>query len=120
MGYAKPVLDTKLQRGHYVLWYFFNIDLCSATSMESSRRDLANDMAEHNPILKSNIKTYCPRFSSALKTGTIIDRKNVPTPCNHLDIGVLRLPTLARNQLGNHNAPMSRWLQGGWGRFFCQ
>jgi len=26
---------------------FFKIDLCSATSMESSCRDLSNDMAEH-------------------------------------------------------------------------
>jgi len=28
---------------------------------------------------------------------TVIDRRNVP-PCNHLDIGALRLPTLARHQ----------------------
>ena len=33
--------------------------------------------------------------------GTIIDRKNVPPPCNHLDIGALRLPTLARNRGGD-------------------
>jgi len=26
-------------------------------------------------------------------TGTIIDRKNV-SPCNHVDIGALRLPTV--------------------------
>jgi len=31
---------------------------------------------------------------------TIIDRKNVPPTCNHLDIGALRLPTLARK--ANH------------------
>ena len=31
-------------------------------------------------------------------------QKNVP-PCNHLDIGALRLPTLARNQAGD-------WLFG--------
>jgi len=34
---------------------FFKIDLCSATSMESSRWDLLNDMAEHRPILS----LYC-------------------------------------------------------------
>jgi len=38
--------------------------------MESSRRDLLNDMAEHRPILKNNQNTYYPRFSSTLKIGT--------------------------------------------------
>ena len=37
---------------------FFDIDLCSATSIESSRRDLLNDMTEHRPILKNNQNTY--------------------------------------------------------------
>jgi len=32
----------------------FNIDLCSATSIESSRRNILNDMAEHRPILENN------------------------------------------------------------------
>jgi len=32
--------------------------------MESSRRDLLKDMAEHRPILKSNQNTYHPRFGS--------------------------------------------------------
>jgi len=36
--------------------------------------------------------------------GTIIDRKNV-LPCNHLDIGALRLPTLAQNQTGDWLMP---------------
>ena len=31
---------------------FFKVDLCSATSMESSRRHLLNGMAEHRSILK--------------------------------------------------------------------
>jgi len=40
------------------------IDLCSATSTESSRRDLSNDMGEHGPILKNNqITHYFPYFS---------------------------------------------------------
>jgi len=52
--------------------------------------------------------------------------KTLPPPCNHLYIGALRLPTLARHQpitylipsckVGNRIAPMSRWLRGG--RFF--
>ena len=36
--------------------------------------------------------------------GTVIDRKNV-YPCNHLDIGVLRLPILAHNQAGDRLMP---------------
>ena len=40
--------------GWCVFRLFFKIDLCSTTSMESSRRDLLNDMAEHKSILKNN------------------------------------------------------------------
>jgi len=38
--------------------FFFKIDLCSATSIESSRRDLLNDMAEHRLILKNEQNTF--------------------------------------------------------------
>jgi len=31
--------------------------------MESFRRDLSNDMAEHKPILKNSQNTFYPRFS---------------------------------------------------------
>jgi len=59
--------------------------------------------------------------------GTIIDRKNVPPPCNHLDIGALRLPTLARNRGGDwlmpsqDRQPQRTGVQvvAGGGRFFC-
>jgi len=37
--------------------------------MESSRRYLSNDMAEHSPILKNNQITYHPRFGFTPKTG---------------------------------------------------
>jgi len=37
--------------------------------MESSRRDLLNDMAEHTPILKNNHNTYHSRFGFISKTG---------------------------------------------------
>jgi len=40
----------------------------SATSMESSRRDPQNDMAEHRFILKNNQNTYYPRFILIPKT----------------------------------------------------
>jgi len=46
---------------------FFNTDLCSATSMESSHRDLRNDMAEHRSILENKQNTPYPRFSFTLK-----------------------------------------------------
>jgi len=38
--------------------------------MESSRRDLLNDMAQHRPILKSNQNRYHSRFGFTPKTGT--------------------------------------------------
>ena len=38
--------------------------------MESSRRDLLNDMAEHRSILKNNQNTHYPRFGFTLKTST--------------------------------------------------
>jgi len=37
---------------------FFKIDLCSATLIESSRRELFKDMAEHISILKNNQNTH--------------------------------------------------------------
>jgi len=42
----------------YVFSLFFKIDLCSATSIESSRQDLSNYVAEHGPILKNNQNTH--------------------------------------------------------------
>ena len=57
----------KLKRGYCVFWYFFYIDLCSTTPMESSHRDLLNGMAEHRPILKNNQNTHHQRFASHSK-----------------------------------------------------
>jgi len=37
--------------------------------MESSRRDLLNDMAEHRPNLKNNQNTYHPSFGFTTKKG---------------------------------------------------
>jgi len=37
--------------------------------MESSRRDLSIDMAEHRPILKNNQNMYNRRFGFTLKAG---------------------------------------------------
>jgi len=54
------VLGVKLKWQWYVFWLFFKIGLCSATSMESSRRDLLNDVADHRSILKNNQNTYYP------------------------------------------------------------
>jgi len=58
----------KLKRGKYVFWWFFKIDLCSATAMESSRRDLFNNVAEHRSMLKTDQSTCYPRFSFTPKT----------------------------------------------------
>ena len=41
----------------------FKIDLCSATSMESFRRNLLNDMVERRFMLKNNLNTYHLSFS---------------------------------------------------------
>jgi len=70
-GSSTPVLGVKPKRRHFVFRLFFNVDLCSATSMENSRRDLLNDVAEHRPILKNNQTTYEPRFSFTPKTDSI-------------------------------------------------
>jgi len=48
---------------------FLKIGLCSASSMESSRRDLLINMTEHKPILKNNQNTFRPRFGFTPKTG---------------------------------------------------
>jgi len=61
-----PVLGKKLKLG---LRIFFNIDLCSAISMESSSRDLLNDVAEYRPTLKNKQNTYNPYFTFIPKTG---------------------------------------------------
>jgi len=45
--------------------------------MESSRRDLSNDMAEHKSILKNNQTTLCPRFSVTPKTGIAFPKTGV-------------------------------------------
>jgi len=66
-----PVLGVKIKRAVRVSLIFM-IDLSSATSMESSPRDLLNDMAEHKSILnypKNN--TNYPRFTSTPKTGKL-------------------------------------------------
>ena len=39
--------------------------------MESSRRDLLNDMAEHRSILKSNQNTHIPHFGFTPNTVVI-------------------------------------------------
>jgi len=52
-----------------ILAIFQHGGLCSATSINSSRRDLLNDMAEHMPILKNNLNTLHPRFGYTPKTG---------------------------------------------------
>jgi len=68
-GSSIPVLGVNLKRGQYVFWLLFNIDLGSATSKESSRRALLNDVAEHKSTLKNNRNTHYPGFNFTPKTG---------------------------------------------------
>ena len=49
----------------------------TATSLESSRRDLLNDVAEHRSILKTDEKTHYPRFSFVPKTGLEVPKMSV-------------------------------------------
>jgi len=46
--------------------------------MESSRRDLSNDMAEHRPILKTGQNMHYPRLSFTPKTGIELPKTSVP------------------------------------------
>jgi len=50
-----------------VFWLFFMIDLCSAISFKSSRRELSIDVTKHGSILEK--KTFYPSFSFTLTTG---------------------------------------------------
>jgi len=43
--------------------------------MESSRRDLFNDMADHSPILKNNQNTYHRRLGFTPKTDTAFPKR---------------------------------------------
>jgi len=70
-------LRMKLKRGLCVFWYFFILDLCSATSMKSSRWDLLNYMAEHRPILKNHQNACHPRFGFTPKTGIAFPKTGV-------------------------------------------
>jgi len=47
----------------------FQEDLCSATSINKSQRELPIDVAEHGSILKNYHSTYLPRFDFTTKTG---------------------------------------------------
>jgi len=49
--------------------------------MESSQRDLSNDMAEHTPILKNNPNTWHPRFGFTPKTGIAFPKRGLSFYC---------------------------------------
>jgi len=62
------VLSVNIKRGYFR--FFFKIDLCSATSMESSRCDRSNDMAENwSSISLKNIKLRTTPFYFHSQTG---------------------------------------------------
>jgi len=80
---AIPVSGMKLKQG-YVFWSFFNSDLWSTTSMESSRRDLLNHVAGLNiglpwkitkiraPVLVSHPKQVLLVRPAGLSTGLFV------------------------------------------------
>jgi len=55
----------------------FKIDLCSAISFKSSRRELSIDVADHRATLKNNHNTYYPRFSFTPKPGAAFPKTGV-------------------------------------------
>jgi len=68
---------SETKRGHNVFWLFFKIDL--TISLEISRRDLSNDVAEHRSILIYNqissilvLIAHLIRMQQLLKTGVSV------------------------------------------------
>jgi len=53
--------------------------------MESSRRDLFNDMAERRPIMKNHRNTYDHRFGFTPKTGIAFSKSGF---CFYCDPGI--------------------------------
>ena len=51
-----------------MFWLFFKVDLCSATSLKRSRRELSIDVADHGSTLKNNQNKYYPCFIFTPKT----------------------------------------------------
>jgi len=86
-GSFVPVLGVKPKRGWYVFWLFFNIDQCSATSLESSRRDLLNDMAERLPIWKKKGRTIPVLVSHTHKTALAFPKTGFCFYCEFMFAG---------------------------------
>jgi len=53
------------------------MDLCSATSLKRSQRELSIDMAEHKSILKNNQNPYYLNFNFQPKKGIELPEKGV-------------------------------------------
>jgi len=69
--------ETKTGVERSLVIFKHTVDLCSATSMESSPRDLFNDMAEQRPILKNNQNTYYRRFSFTPETSIAFSKTSI-------------------------------------------
>jgi len=83
------------------------IELCSPTSIGSSRRGLLSYVPEHRSILKYNQNTYyTPRFSFSPKTGIVFPKTVL---LSSLFFGALGHTTLActitlTDELGRRNS----------------
>jgi len=51
---ATPILDMRLNGGSMYFGHVLKIDLCLATSIESSCRSLLSDMAQHRSFLEND------------------------------------------------------------------
>jgi len=60
---------------------------CTATLMESSRRDLMNDTTEHRPILKNNQSKNYPRCGFTPKRGIAFSETGVLFFCEVIRYG---------------------------------
>jgi len=72
---ARNAYSTNMEVLGRLRTHFFKIELSSATSIESSRRDLLNNMIEHRPILKNNQNMYHPNFGFTPRTGIVSPKR---------------------------------------------
>ena len=99
----------------------FQDSLCSATSMESSRRDVLNDMAEHRPTLKNNQNTSYLRIFShhcILQNGCFFIGRGRFFSCVLLWLIVAWLVAAmacwARPGAARRRSCRASWVAGGW------
>jgi len=74
--------------------------------MESSRRNLLNDVAQHRPIVENNQNTHQPRFGFTPKTGIASSKTGFVFTVMHF--ASLRLKILTRVKIYPHLISLNR------------